>query len=312
MTQDRRSPVFLVVGANGQVGYELVRALQTHGTVRAATRAEWDLMVPGTAARMLRETAPAVVVNAAAYTGVDAAESDEAACERLNHGWVAELGAACRDSGAALVHYSTDYVFDGSSDRPYTEDDAPAPLGVYGATKLAGERAALEAGVPALVFRVAWVYGRRGKNFFGTVERLLTADDDRPVRIVGDQVGAPTWARTIAEGTAQALTAARVVGGGDVRAGMTQVHGVYHMGSAGSASWFDFAQAIAEARAAMGLGVKRRIERITTAEYPTPARRPANSRLASDRLTRWSGVGLPDWRRQLELVMADAAVARSR
>lgn len=303
------TPAYLVVGANGQVGFELVRALQTHGTVRTATRAEWDLMVPGTAARMLQATAPTVVVNAAAYTGVDAAESDRTACERLNHDWVAELGAACRETGAALVHYSTDYVFDGASSEPYTEQDATAPLGVYGHTKLAGERAALGAGVPALVFRVAWVYALRGKNFFRTVTRLLTAapDDGQPIRIVGDQFGAPTWARAIAEGTAQALAAARTLGAGDVRAGMEQVHGLYHMGSAGSASWYDFARAIAESREALGLGPARAIQRITTAEYPTPARRPANSRLASERLARWSGVVLPEWKRQLELVMADAA-----
>lgn len=312
MTGHHRAPVYLVVGATGQVGFELLRALQAQGTVRAATRADWDLAVPGTASRMLHETAPTVVVNAAAYTGVDAAESDRAACERLNHGWVAELGAACRATGAALVHYSTDYVFDGMSSEPYTEDDATAPLGVYGATKLAGERAALEAGIPALVFRIAWVYGLRGKNFFRTVTRLLSADagTPQPIRIVGDQVGAPTWARAIAEGTAQALAAARTLGAGNMREGMEKVHGLYHMGSAGSTSWFEFAQVIADARAALGLGPATDIERITSEEYPTPARRPANSRLASDKLARWSGVVLPDWRQQLDLVMADSAAAR--
>lgn len=305
MTAAHRRPVFLVVGAHGQVGYELVRALQTHGEVRTAARPAWDVQAVGTAERLLRETTPTVVVNAAAYTAVDAAESDAEACARVNHAWVAELGAACRDAGSALVHYSTDYVFDGTSTAPYTEQDATAPLGVYGATKLAGEQAALAAGVPALVFRVAWVYSLRGKNFLRTIERLSAGD--RPIRIVDDQLGAPTWARAIAEGTAQALAAARAAGRGDVRAGIERTHGLYHMGSTGSASWFDFAEAIIRLRAAAGLGPARTVERISTAEYPTPARRPANSRLDSARLAAWSGVQLPDWTRQLELVIADAA-----
>jgi len=305
VTAVQRRPVFLVVGANGQVGYELVRALQTHGTVRTATRPEWDLLVPGTAARLLREVGPTVVVNAAAYTAVDAAESDATTCARVNHAWVTELGAACRDAGAALVHYSTDYVFDGTASAPYTEEDATAPLGVYGATKLAGEQAALAAGVPALVFRVAWVYSLRGKNFLRTIERLSAGD--KPIRIVDDQVGAPTWARAIAEGTAQAIAAARAMGAGDVRLGIERAHGLYHMGSSGSASWFEFAEAIIRQRAAAGLGPARDIERISTVDYPTPARRPANSRLDSVRLSAWSGVQLPDWTRQLELVIADAA-----
>ncbi len=293
-------PVIVVTGARGQVGYELVRELAPLGRVVAFTREECDLERPDVAARAVAAARPSVVVNAAAYTAVDRAESDAERCRAVNADAPGALAAAAADCGAAFVHYSTDYVFDGAKAGAYLEDDAPNPQGVYGATKLDGERAVLVANPAAAVFRTSWVFGARGQNFLRTMLRLARERDE--LRVVADQVGAPTWSRAIAAATAQVVGAAIRAPEG-AAAWLAHRRGVVHLTSGGSTSWHGFAEAIlavdpgrAEHRAA-------RVVPISTAEFPTPARRPANSVLDNSRLRERFGLQLPDWRTQLQLAL---------
>ena len=291
-------PTLLVLGAQGQVGFELVRSLAPLGRVVAMTRAECDLADPVGAAAAVRAIAPSVVVNAAAYTAVDRAEEEPELCARVNGeapGRLAEAAAAC---GAPFVHYSTDYVFDGDKPAPYTEADAPNPLGVYGRTKLAGERRVAEAAPAGLVFRTTWVYATRGRNFLRTMLRLARERDE--LRVVADQRGAPTWARALADGTAQVVGAALRAPGGAL--GYTAARaGVYHMSAAGETTWHGFAEAALAGDPARAEQRATRVIPIGTADYPTPARRPANSVLDSSSLAEAFGVRLPDWRAQLAL-----------
>ncbi|HET6397847.1 MAG TPA: dTDP-4-dehydrorhamnose reductase [Pseudoxanthomonas sp.] len=295
----------LVLGANGQVGRELRRSLRPLGEVLAATRdgrlddgtpcAVADLGDLDGLARLVREAAPDAVVNAAAYTAVDKAEDDAATAFRINAEAPEVLARACAEAGIPLVHYSTDYVFDGQGTRPYREDDPPAPLGVYGASKLAGEQAVRAAGGRHLVFRTAWVYAAHGHNFLRTMLRLGAEREE--LRVVADQVGTPTPAALIAEVTAQALAD-------------RGASGTWHLVAAGQTSWHGFAEAIfAEAVAAGLLPRAPRVLPIASADYPTRARRPAYSRLDTARLERDFGVGLPDWRDGLRAVVAELARA---
>ena len=241
----------LLLGANGQVGFELARTLAAHGDVVAATRERTladgapclrvDLEYPDSLARALDETRADVVVNAAAYTAVDRAEDEPDLADRINHRAVAEIGSWAARNGARVVHYSTDYVFDGAATRPYREDDATAPLGVYGRSKLAGENALRASGAAHLIFRTAWVYAARGQNFLRTMLRLGAEREE--LRVVVDQVGAPTPARMIAEASAAAL--GRWRGGDDLA-------GTYHMVAGGETSWFEFANAIFRSAARRG------------------------------------------------------------
>ena len=282
------------------MGWELQRALSPLGVLVALDRAGMDLADPDSIHRAIADARPEVIVNAAAYTAVDKAESERDAAMRINGiapGIIAEEAARI---GALVVLYSTDYVFDGSRNAPYREDDPPAPLNVYGRTKLAGEEAVRAAGGPHLSFRPSWVYAARGQNFLLTMLKL--ARERAELRIVDDQVGAPTWARTIADLTARALGAG---GAGPGRA--RERTGVYHLAASGAVSWFGFAQAIfGEARARRGDFKAPALTPITTAEYPTPARRPANSRLDTAKLAAAFGLTPPPWQKMLEQCMREA------
>ena len=294
----KKHPILLVIGSSGQVGWELLRTLAPVGRVVGASLEgsggpTVDLMQPGSLSDLMSEVKPDIVINAAAYTAVDKAEQEPGLAAAINADAVGELGRLAAAAGIPVVHYSTDFVFDGITDRPYLEDDGPAPLGVYGQTKLAGEQALASSGATYLVFRTAWVYGVRGANFMLTMRRLFNERDD--VRVVADQTGAPTWSRMLAEATATILT--RVFQG---NLDPESVTGVYHMTAGGSTSWFGFAQAILEANVA-----NCRLTPISSSEYPTPARRPAYSVLDNGKLERSFGIALPDWRVSLRQCLED-------
>jgi len=276
-------PTILITGANGQLGFELVRVLAPRNTIIATDRASLDLADVDAIVAAVRATRPSLIVNAAAHTAVDQAERDRDAALAINGRAPAILAEEAKRSGAVLIHYSTDYVFDGAASEPYREESPPAPLNVYGASKLAGERAIETVGARALVFRTSWVYGLRGRNFLVTIRRLAAERDE--LRIVNDQIGVPNWCRTLARAT-QRIVALGIDAAGE-RAGL------YHMSSTGSASWFDFARAI------VGDASRPRVTPITTAQYPTPARRPAYGVLSTAKFERTFGFALPPWRDEL-------------
>lgn len=287
----------LLLGGNGQVGRELRRSLQPLGELVVATRggSATDLVAdfdaPESLEQLVHRIAPDVVVNAAAYTAVDRAETDADAAFRVNAAAPAALARACARQDALLVHYSTDYVFSGAGTRPYREDDPTAPLGVYGASKLAGEEAIRDSGARHAILRTAWVYAAHGKNFLLTMLRL--GKEREELRVVADQIGAPTPAHWIADATA-----------GLVRQGV-DTSGIWHLTAAGQASWHGFATAIFEEADAAGLlGRVPRIVPIPSSDYPTPARRPAYSVLATDRLRADFGITPPSWREGLREVVA--------
>jgi dTDP-4-dehydrorhamnose reductase len=279
----------LLAGRNGQLGWELQRALAPLGELVALDRAGMDLADPDSIHRAIADARPDVIVNAAAYTAVDRAESEPDAAMRINGiapGIIAEEAAR---SGALVVHYSTDYVFDGAQGAPYREDDPPAPMSAYGRSKLAGEEAVRAAGAPYLILRTSWVYAARGANFLRTMLRLAGERDE--LKIVDDQVGAPTWARSIA------VMTARVLGVGGAGPGRARERtGVYHLTAAGAVSWCGFARAIfAAARERRPDFKAPAVVPIPSSQYPLPARRPANSRLATDKLEAAFGVEPPRW-----------------
>jgi dTDP-4-dehydrorhamnose reductase len=298
-------PVLLVLGANGQVGWELMRALAPLGLVVGATPDgelgyPLDLTRPETLAHLMGRVRPTVVVNAAAHTAVDRAEQERELSAAINAEAVGELGRLAAGGGFPLVHYSTDFVFSGDTDRPYREDDETGPLSVYGETKLAGERALAASGAPYLIFRTSWVYGVRGRNFLLTMLRLGREREE--LTVVGDQIGAPTWSRMLAETTAQVL--------GQLLAGcrrIDEVGGIYHVSAAGRTSWHGFARAIME-RA----GLPCRLTAIPTSGYPTPARRPANSVLDNGKLLETFGLAQPDWHVSLGRCMDDLGYPAAR
>jgi len=292
----------LLLGANGQLGQELRRALAPLGTIVATTRSGAlpdgsacevaDFDQPASLTVLLDRVRPALVVNAAAYTAVDRAEDDREAAFRANAEAPGVLAHWCAQAGVPLVHYSTDYVFDGQGTRPYREDDATAPLGVYGASKLAGEQAIRAAGGRHLIFRTAWVYASHSANFLRTMLRVGAERD--VLRVVADQVGTPTPAALIADVTAQALQHDGALSG------------TWHLTAKGETSWHGFAEAIfAEAVATGVLPRAPKVEAITTAEYPTPAKRPAYSHLDVAKLEQDFGVTLPRWQDGLKRVIAD-------
>jgi dTDP-4-dehydrorhamnose reductase len=295
----------LLIGKNGQVGAELAAILPRLGQVVSLDRRQLDLSKPSQIRHTIEDVRPNIVVNAAAYTAVDQAESDEAAAQAINADAPAVIAQEAKKVGAGVVHYSTDNVFDGLKTFPYEEDDEPNPGSVYGRTKLAGEQAVRDAGVPHLIFRTAWVYATRGRNFLLTILRLASQREE--LRIVNDQFGAPTWCREIAQATTAVLK--RQSRDGADAPWLVEVSGTYHMTAAGVTTWFGFAQAILDEvspelpwveTATNGHPLTcRRIVPITTAEYPTPARRPAYSVLSNSRLAQTFGVQLPNWRAQL-------------
>jgi dTDP-4-dehydrorhamnose reductase len=290
----------LVTGARGQVGAEVVRALAGRAAVVAHDRATLDLANAADIAARVRESRPDVIVNAGAYTAVDRAEEQADAAHAVNAVAPGVLAEEARRAGALLIHFSTDYVFDGAKPAAYVEEDAPNPLGVYGRTKLEGERRVAAAGCRHLVLRTSWVYGPHGSNFMLTMLRLAQARDE--LRVVDDQRGAPTSSASLAR-----LVAELLAGGGAAieraqvdRAG--EASGLYHATAQGQTTWFGFAQAIFEqVRRRRGAAFRApRLVAIATSEYPTAARRPANSVLSSARLASTFGTRIPDWRLGLE------------
>jgi len=304
----------LLLGANGQVGFELARTLAPLGELQVATRdgllatgehcLHADLANPETLDAALHAAAPDIVVNAAAYTAVDRAEDEENLADRINHWALTVLGAWAARSGALVVHYSTDYVFDGAARHPYREDDPTAPLGVYGRTKLAGEDALRASGCDHLILRTAWVFAARGHNFLRTMLRLARERDE--LRIVDDQRGAPTAAGTIASATAQALWLWLAWDGQARDAAI----GTYHLCAGGQCSWFEFAQAIIASAKRAGL-VDRvpAVVPIATADYSTRARRPAWSVLDTTKIRAAFGLNLPHWEQGLDAVIGELAEA---
>jgi dTDP-4-dehydrorhamnose reductase len=277
----------LLLGHDGQIGWELNRRLAALGTVRGASYPEVDFAKPDQLRQLVRQVRPGLIVNAAAYTAVDQAEAEPQLAQTVNAAGPALLAEEARKLGALLVHYSTDYVFDGRQRRPYTEQDTPAPLGVYGATKLAGDQAIQASGALHLIFRTALIYGARGKNFLLTVRRV--AAEGRTLRMVDDQIGNPTWCAAVAEATAQVL--AQVCGPVASRRAAA-VSGLYNMTCAGEASRYEFAKAC--------LPPSAQVEPIQTAQYPTPAARPLYSGLDCSRLRQTFGVALPPWQAALQ------------
>ena len=300
MSTDRKT--ILVVGAGGQVGWELQRALAPLGAVLAVGQRTSphavDLADPDSIRGVVEAVRPAVVVNAAAYTAVDRAEQEPERAMAINGEAPGVLAEQTQAQGGIFVHYSTDYVFDGENPGPYTEEDAPAPLNVYGASKLEGERAVEAVDGRYLILRTSWVYGLRGSNFLRTMLRL--AHEREELRIVDDQVGAPTWSRMLAEVTAVLL--GRALSEPEL---LDEAAGLYHVTAAGRTSWHGFAQRIlAQAR----LGAEARfktLHAIPTSEYPTPAARPRNSLLSNAKLAEEFGIQLPPWDAALSLCLSD-------
>ena len=286
-----RRPTILITGSNGQLGFELARLCTPAGEIVAADRAALDLADPDAIVAAVRGAKPDLVINAGAYTAVDLAEKEVPQATAINARAPGILAEEVKRIGALLIHYSTDYVFDGARTTPYPEDAPTAPLNVYGATKLAGEQAIAAIGGRALVLRTSWVYGLRGRNFLQTIRKLAAERDE--LRIVADQIGVPNWSRTLAEATA------RIVGAEG--AALTDRQGVYHLSGTGAASWHDFARAI------VGDVKKPRIIAIATAEYPLPARRPPYGVLDTARFESAFGFGLPDWRDVLARCLASPA-----
>jgi dTDP-4-dehydrorhamnose reductase len=286
-----RRATILVTGAQGQIGFELARLLLPHGDVVATDRATLDLADPDAIVAAVRGVKPALIVNAGAYTAVDRAETEPALAHAVNGRAPGIFAEEAKRIDATLIHFSTDYVFDGTRATPYPEDAPPAPLNVYGASKLAGERAIAAAGASAIVLRTSWVYGLRGRNFLLTIRRLAGERDE--LTIVADQFGVPNWSRTLAEATA------RIVGAG--LPALAARSGLYHLSCTGEASWHEFAQAI------VGSAPRPRIIPIATGDYPTPARRPAYGVLATARFEATFGFALPAWREALANCLASPA-----
>ena len=287
-------PHILLIGKIGQVGWELRRTLAPLARVTCVDYPEIDLTSEDSIRRWVQDTQPNIVINAAAYTAVDKAESEPDKAMKINGVAPGILAEEAKKLGALLVHYSTDYVFDGCKTTPYVETDSPHPLGAYGRTKLAGDEAVRAVGGAHLVFRLCWVYGARGQNFMLTMMRL--ARERETLRVVGDQIGCPTWSRMIAETTVLALKQTEAVR--DANA----FTGTYHLAASGTTTWRGFADAIVKLMPAEGRKCVR-VEAISTAEYPTPTKRPAYSVLACDKVERVFGLRLPHWEDSLRQVL---------
>lgn len=295
----------LVTGTNGQVGYELARSLQGLGSIVALRRSELDLSNPSQIREVMQRIRPALVINPAAYTAVDKAESETALAHQINAVSAGVLGKEAAKLGVPLIHYSTDYVFKGDKEGEYIETDAPNPQNIYGRTKLLGEQAIIDSGCAYVILRTSWVYGNTGANFVKTMLRL--SSERSKLRVVSDQLGAPTWARTLADLTAHIVSqglASSLTKGGDTgdQAGedwWRAKSGIYHMTSGGHTNWAEFAETIFDMQ-----GIACEVDRISTSDYPTPAKRPINSRLSNDKLRQAFGLTPPHWRDALQLCLA--------
>jgi dTDP-4-dehydrorhamnose reductase len=293
----------LLTGTSGQVGWELQRSLMTFGEVICAGREvtspnlRMDLSAPDTIRAVIREVKPDLIVNPAAYTAVDKAEAEPELAMAVNGIAPGVIAEEAKLLGAGVIHYSTDYVFNGTQARPYTEEDATDPQNIYGKTKLAGEQAIQAIGLPHIILRTSWVYGTRGKNFLLTMLKLGREREE--LKVVNDQMGAPTWSRMIAESTAQILQ----MGKQDVTGLLTNNSGVYHLTATGQTSWYDFAKAIFELDPNSSQQKLKNLLAIPSSEYPTPAKRPAYSSLDTYKISTQFGVALPNWQASLELAM---------
>jgi dTDP-4-dehydrorhamnose reductase len=307
MTPNHSPNTILITGGNGQVGFELQRQFAPLGTILAPTRQELDLTDASAVDAYLTQHQPALILNAAAYTAVDEAESEPAQAQRLNAELPAQLAAYAAKQGIPLVHYSSDYVYPGNGETPWQEDSPTAPLSVYGQTKLEGDEAVAKSGANYLIFRTSWVYAARGNNFMKTMLRL--GRERESLNIVNDQIGAPTPARLIAQLTAMSFT---------TRADSPTIHhspltillhkGIYHLAPRGETSWHGFASEIFKQAREVGEALAvtpESTQGITTADYPTPAKRPLNSRLALSKLERALGVTMPSWQSLLSLTLQE-------
>ena len=285
-----KTPRFLITGANGQLGFELQRALAPLGEVEACGRDACDLSSPDSIRAAVRAAKPDVIFCAGAYTAVDKAESEPDLARAVNATAPGILGEEAAKLGALVIHYSTDYVFDGAKPSAYREEDATNPLGIYGKTKLEGENALAASGADHLIFRTSWVFGAHGKNFIKTILRLASSRDE--LRIVADQFGAPTGAALLADASTHIATRY-------LRDGRENFpFGLYHLAASGETSWHGFAQHIVAKATAANSPLQATIDRILpipAAEYPTPAARPANSRLDTSKFRTAFGLHLPDW-----------------
>lgn len=287
----------LLLGKHGQLGWELQRSLFTLGSVQALDFPELDLSQPESLRAIFAASPPQVVINATAYTAVDRAESEPHLAQAINAQAAQIMAEECRRCGAALIHFSTDYVFDGAKGAPYVETDAPNPLGMYGASKLAGEQAIQAVGGAYLILRTAWVYSLRRASFVTKV--LEWARQQASLRVVDDQISNPTWSRSLAQATAHLLALA----GSDPAAWLGERAGLYHLAGGGYASRLEWAQAILELDPARDEQVAQAVLPARTAEFPTPAQRPLFSALDCSRFEHTFGLSLPDWRLALQLAM---------
>ena len=288
----------MLFGKNGQVGWELRRTLAPLGDVYAVDYPEVDFLDLAALQAFTLEAQPDLIVNAAAYTAVDQAESEPEIANTINGEAPGVLAEIARELGIGLVHYSTDYVFDGTKSEPYTEDDEPNPLSVYGASKLAGDKAICEAGCPHLILRTSWVYGARGKNFFLTILRL--AREREEISVVDDQIGCPTWSRSIEDVTARILKAGYRAGEDRLAWDEEIPSGVYNYSSSGSTSWYGFASEIIAGDPNPDEHIVQRLVPIGTEAYGAAAARPENSELSKDKLGKVFGILPEEWREQLQ------------
>jgi dTDP-4-dehydrorhamnose reductase len=295
----------LLTGVAGQVGWELLETLKPLGEVIAPARAELDLANAASVRQTIRAVRPRWIVNPGAYTAVDKAESEPELAYAINAEAVGMIGQEARAIGAGVIHFSTDYVFDGSGGAPYRETDITRPVSVYGASKLAGETALAESGAGQIIFRTSWVYGPRGKNFLLTILKL--SRERERLRVVADQYGAPTWSRDLAKMTAEVIGQCEADARGlELATLLADLGGIYHAAGAGETTWHGFAAEAVRLQKEREPNARfAEIEPVTTAEYPTPARRPANSRMDCSRLMERFGWKMMDWRDSLRAVLAE-------
>lgn len=283
----------LLTGKNGQVGWELNRSLSKLGTIFAMGRDDMDLSKPETLGSVIQNIRPDIIINAAAYTAVDKAESEPELVMTVNGIAPGVIAEEAKKIGAGIIHYSTDYVFDGKAKSPYKEEDVTCPLSIYGKSKLAGEQAVIQAGIPHIILRTSWVYSLRGSNFLITMQKL--AQTRKQIKVVNDQTGSPTWSRAIARGTAQILEQC-------IKRDTAEFQGISHSGvlnmsCAGETNWFDFANKILELSDLSGA---TEVASIPTIEYPTPAIRPRYSLLSNEKLKQVFHHEMPQWQDALK------------
>jgi dTDP-4-dehydrorhamnose reductase len=300
----------LLTGATGQVGAELLKLFSSLGEVVAPLRSEMDLADAASVRNAVRSAQPRWIVNPGAYTAVDRAESESELAHAINSEAVKVIGEEAQKIGAGVIHLSTDYVFDGAGITPYKEDDATNPVSIYGASKLAGERALAGSGAPHLIFRTSGVYGGTGKNFLLTILRLASERD--VLRIVADQHGAPTWSRDLARMIVHVIERCeQAAEDRDLSRVLSDVGGIYHAAGSGETTWFGFAnEAVRLQQERNPYKQLAMVQAISTSEYPTPAKRPANSRLDCGKLADRFGWSMMDWKDSLESVLSELSTSR--